>query len=188
MIRSSYFYSPENQHLFYFKVEESAELQIYFKDMRKKGDWYFWAIDHVSERGKTKYYHLESAVGHVKALISFPSCPNKNPKLKLKIENSPQENIEVYPLYKMDMRPDLGHDEIPEHPYQLDERQIDALKSHKRMLEHRTFDYRILSYFFHTGYSRQEKITEISNLIEGHAVRKEVVEQGRTGRILAGRF
>lgn len=71
--------------------------------------------------------------------------------------------------------------------YTLSEEQKQALRQHRQKLENRWFDYRILSYLFRTGYSRTEKINEITQLLENGTANAEVVEQGRTGDIVLKR-
>ncbi|QRN04806.1 hypothetical protein GH742_13575 [Legionella sp. MW5194] len=76
-------------------------------------------------------------------------------------------------------------------PRELSTGQIEKLKAHKAKLENRLFEYRFFSYVFGDcfgkGYSKSEKIREIDNLLNGKdEVDMDVVQQGRTGRILRG--
>ncbi|CAM2886987.1 Uncharacterised protein [Legionella steigerwaltii] len=67
----------------------------------------------------------------------------------------------------------------------LTSNQIERLKEHKKMLEGRWFERRIHDYlFFCQGRTKTEKITEITKLLRGEACDPNVVEQGRTGKIL----
>lgn len=71
--------------------------------------------------------------------------------------------------------------------YTLNPQQIDMLKAHKTMLEGRWFERRIHDYlFFCQGRTKTEKIREITKLLHGEACDPDVVEQGRTGKILKG--
>ncbi|MDI9817958.1 MULTISPECIES: hypothetical protein [unclassified Legionella] len=69
--------------------------------------------------------------------------------------------------------------------YELTPNQKEKLIQHKKMLEQRWFERRIHDYlFFCQGRTKTEKITELTKLLNGEACDPDVVEQGRTGKIL----
>ncbi|MCW8409409.1 hypothetical protein OQJ13_10525 [Legionella sp. PATHC035] len=71
--------------------------------------------------------------------------------------------------------------------YSLTPKQIERLEQHKEMLKGRCFERRIHDYlFFCQGRTRTEKIREITKLLHGEACDPEVIEQGRTGKIVKG--
>ncbi|MCW8397376.1 hypothetical protein OQJ26_01020 [Legionella sp. PATHC038] len=71
--------------------------------------------------------------------------------------------------------------------YSLTPDQKERLEQHKEMLKGRWFERRIHDYlFFCQGRTKTEKIREITKLLHGEACDPDVVEQGRTGKIVKG--
>lgn len=212
MTGTSYYYCSQNHFLYGFENTARGETILRFKNLSVPSEWIIWPIVHVRDNEKGKKYRVESPIEGRKAIFFFPAGQNKSPELIFRIQTSEKPRFEKMELLEIDLpqtaavrssntkasfftskkrsdacpRPPRNSLDLrPGHSYTLSAEQLDALKQHKAMLEKRRFDYRILSYLFKTGYSRQEKIAEISNLLEGKQVRSEVLEQGRTGRILA---
>lgn len=75
--------------------------------------------------------------------------------------------------------------------YFIDNNKRGLLKAHMANLEKRSTDYSILSYIcllfccFSQGFSKQEKITEITRLLDSGIADYRVVENGYTGSILS---
>lgn len=76
--------------------------------------------------------------------------------------------------------------------YDLSEKQRGALEAHRETLKSRWTEYHFLSYLFFcfscfsTGFSKTEKIAEITRLLDTGIATAEVVEQGYTGSIVLG--
>ncbi|CDZ77309.1 hypothetical protein BN59_01592 [Legionella massiliensis] len=76
--------------------------------------------------------------------------------------------------------------------YDLSENQRRALEAHRETLRNRWTEYHFLSCIFFcfscfsTGFSKTEKIEEITRLLDAGVAKAEVVEQGYTGSIVLG--
>ncbi|KTC97596.1 hypothetical protein [Legionella erythra] len=117
---------------------------------------------------------------------------------KLLIKLTPAEN--PIPEKTEEVRIRFNHHRAATQVRPLSQRVLSAeqrqkLEHHRAKLEKRQFEYRFFSYVvgclplgdcFGKGYKKSEKIREINHLLNGEAVDEDVLQQGRTGRILRG--
>ncbi len=215
MASMNYYFCPKNNFNYCFVITEDNQPHLYVNPP-DENEWTHWPVKAARFLTFKNYYKLFSSDLQTKAYLHMPVNSIDKPCLVFKNQSLAGNTSEMlFYLEKMDLLSSTSeavadeqaiaavpsHSEAPERlselqdeqftasepvPNRLSDTQRKALEEHLSRLQTRHFEYRLLSYFFKTGYSRTEKIREISNLLEGHDINTDILHQGRTGKILKG--
>jgi len=209
-----YYYCKQLNH--YYKIgNEGAKKRIYTFDS-ERATWIEIPIIKSGKGQGVYEYTLNIGVENSRVILREPDINTRADYLMLelsiggntqflKLDPVPSELLKVAKPELLDepapVRTSPQHRQVSSHTktffsennqyrkYDLSLGQRQALEAHRESLRNRLTEYHLLSYLFFCfsqGYSRTEKIEEITRLLETGEAKAEVVEQGHTGSIVLG--